>query len=84
MLGILELSPHIQEIILNIKAERDLQNHLLMTDEDEGTGCPVEKLYKASLEKEKTLYTYLGVEVFNYFLENELEFYRKDINEIKS
>lgn len=50
MVEFITLNPHLQEIISNIKTELNLQDHLLVTDED--TECPVENLYKASLEKE--------------------------------
>lgn len=63
MVEFITLNPHLQEIISNIKTELDLQDQLLVTDED--TGCPIKNLYKASLEKEKALYTYLGAEIFN-------------------
>ena len=55
MVEFITLNPHLQEIISNIKTELDLQDQLLVTDEDEDTGCPIENLYKASLEKEKAL-----------------------------
>lgn len=45
--------------------------------------CPVENLYKASLEKEKALYTYLGAEVFEQYLTNDIEFYKESIKDTK-
>lgn len=81
MVEFITLNPHLQEIISNIKTELDLQDQLLVTDED--TGCPIENLYKASLEKEKALYTYLGAEIFNNYLENEIDFYKKAIKDTK-
>lgn len=81
MVDFITLNPHLQEIISNIKTELDLQDQLLVTDED--TGCPIENLYKASLEKEKALYTYLGAEIFNNYLENEIDFYKKSIKDTK-
>lgn len=81
MVEFITLNPHLQEIISNIKTELDLQDQLLVTDED--TGCPIENLYKASLEKEKALYTYLGAEIFNNYLENEIDFYKKSIKDTK-
>lgn len=85
MVEFITLNPHLQEIISNIKTELDLQDQLLVTDEDEDedTGCPIENLYKASLEKEKALYTYLGAEIFNNYLENEIDFYKKSIKDTK-
>ena len=83
MIEFITLNPHLQEIISNIKTELDLQDQLLVTDEDEDTGCPIENLYKASLEKEKALYTYLGAEIFNNYLENEIDFYKKSIKDTK-
>lgn len=81
MIEFITLNPHLQEIMSNIKTELDLQDQLLVTDED--TGCPIENLYKASLEKEKALYTYLGAEIFNNYLENEIDFYKKSIKDTK-
>lgn len=81
MVEFITLNPHLQEIISNIKTELDLQDQLLVTDED--TGCPIENLYKTSLEKEKALYTYLGAEIFNNYLENEIDFYKKSIKDTK-
>jgi hypothetical protein len=83
MVEFITINPHLQEIISNIKTELDLQDHLLVTDEDEGTECPVENLYKASLEKEKALYTYLGAEVFEQYLTNDIEFYKESIKDTK-
>ena len=83
MVEFITLNPHLQEIISNIKTELDLQDQLLVTDEDEDTGCPIEKLYKASLEKEKALYTYLGAEVFEQYLTNDIEFYKESIKDTK-
>ena len=81
MVKFITLNPHLQEIMSNIKTELDLQDQLLVTDED--TGCPIENLYKASLEKEKALYTYLGAEIFNNYLENEIDFYKESIKDTK-
>lgn len=81
MVEFITLNPHLQEIISNIKTELNLQDHLLVTDED--TECPVENLYKASLEKEKALYTYLGAEVFEQYLTNDIEFYKESIKDTK-
>ena len=83
MVEFITLNPHLQEIIANIKTELDLQDKLLVTDEDEDTECPVENLYKSSLEKEKALYTYLGAEIFNNYLENEIDFYKESIKNTK-
>lgn len=83
MVEFITLNPHLQKIISNIKTELDLQDQLLVTDEDEDTECPVENLYKASLEKEKALYTYLGAEVFEQYLTNDIEFYKKSIKDTK-
>lgn len=83
MVEFITLNPHLKEIISNIKTELDLQDQLLVTDEDEDTGCPIENLYKVSLEKEKALYTYLGAEIFNNYLENEIDFYKKSIKDTK-
>ena len=83
MVEFITLNPHLQEIIANIKTELDLQDKLLETDEDEDTECPVENLYKSSLEKEKALYTYLGAEIFNNYLENEIDFYKESIKNTK-
>ena len=83
MVEFITLNPHLQEIIANIKTELDLQDKLLVTDEDEDTECPVENLYKASLEKEKALYTYLGAEVFEQYLTNDIEFYKESIKDTK-
>ena len=83
MVEFITLNPHLQEIIFNIKTELDLQDKLLVTDEDEDTECPVENLYKSSLEKEKALYTYLGAEIFNNYLENEIDFYKESIKNTK-
>lgn len=85
MVEFITINPHLQEIISNIKTELNLQDHLLVTDEDEDedTECPVENLYKASLEKEKALYTYLGAEVFEQYLTNDIEFYKESIKDTK-
>lgn len=83
MVEFITLNPHLQEIISNIKTELNLQDHLLVTDEDEDTGCPIENLYKSSLEKEKALYTYLGAEVFEQYLTNDIEFYKESIKDTK-
>lgn len=83
MVEFITLNPHLQEIISNIKTELNLQDHLLVTDEDEDTECPIENLYKASLEKEKALYTYLGAEVFEQYLTNDIEFYKESIKDTK-
>lgn len=83
MVEFITLNPHLQEIISNIKTELNLQDRLLVTDEDEDTECPVENLYKSSLEKEKALYTYLGAEVFEQYLTNDIEFYKESIKNTK-
>lgn len=83
MVEFITLNPHLQEIMSNIKTELDLQDHLLVADKDEDTGCPTENLYKASLEKEKALYTYLGAEVFEQYLTNGIEFYKESIKDTK-
>ena len=83
MVEFITLSPHLQEIISNIKTELNLQDQLLVTDEEEDTECPIENLYKASLEKEKALYTYLGAEVFEQYLTNDIEFYKESIKNTK-
>lgn len=71
MVEFITLNPHLQEIISNIKTELNLQDHLLVTDED--TECPVEK----------ALYTYLGAEVFEQYLTNDIEFYKESIKDTK-
>lgn len=45
-----------------ITFDDDLKLSLLRIDED--TVCLVDDLYKASIDKEKALYTYLGEKVF--------------------
>lgn len=83
MVEFITINPHLQEIISNIKTELNLQDHLLVADEDEDTECPIENLYKSSLEKEKALYTYLGAEVFEQYLTNDIEFYKESIKDTK-
>ena len=81
MVEFITINPHLQEIISNIKTELNLQDHLLVTADD--TGCPVENLYKASFVFFFFLYTYLGAEVFEQYLTNDIEFYKESIKDTK-